>query len=77
MQLRKDLGARAKKENNESNKAMDRKIALNHAEVMSQQLIERRKKKENENYSSRATGILSDSISIEAEMSAMTRRKFR
>ena len=71
-QLRKDLEARAKKESEESNKAMDRKIALKHAEVMSQQLSERRKQKENANYSSGATGILSDSISIAAAMSAMT-----
>ena len=70
-QLKKDLDARVEKER-EWNKAMDRKIALKHAEVMSQQLSERRKQKENANYSSGATGILSDSISIAAAMRAMT-----
>lgn len=71
-ELKEDLDARAEKGREDFNKGMDRKIALKHAEDISQQLRERRMQIDNANYSSSATGIIADSTLIVAAMRAMT-----
>ena len=71
VELRKDLDARAEKEREDFTRAVDRNIELERAEVMLQQLSERRKQAGSTNYSLGVTGIISDSISIAAAMRVM------
>ncbi len=73
-QLKDDLDARAVREREAFNTAMDRKAALEQADALTQQLSERRRQQEDATYLSTSIGqgILSDASSIAAAVRAMT-----